>query len=126
MTEQVCLEENCAQAHGNHSHHRRYLAGAEGTYEAALEGVARAVVDTCIERHRKYGLNLKRHGERGILIRIDDKTERLQNMLDHDIHDYAEPSTDSWIDIAGYAMQAIMMRTGTFEYPMRRGEHAES
>jgi len=116
---------------GNHMHHNRSdpyqtnLVEKPKTYEDALQWAADYLVRLVTERHRRYGHNLLRHGERGVVIRVDDKTERIMNMMNGDISDTVESLTDSWFDIAGYAIQAVLMRQGTFTLPMKRGEYAE-
>jgi hypothetical protein len=72
-----------------------------------------------VRKHRAYGHNLLRHGERGIWIRIDDKRDRMDHMDATGISTLEpEGPAEAWLDIAGYAIQAVMMRRGWFELPM--------
>ena len=42
------------------------------------------------------------------MVRIEEKVERLKNMLENNIQD-AETREDTWKDIAGYAIIGIML-----------------
>lgn len=90
------------------------------TYEQALDAQWTELRALLRRKHRKYGTaNLLRHGEHGILVRLDDKTARLAYMLAHpDESPDDEAMEDTIRDVAGYALQWIMMRDGTLTLPM--------
>ena len=94
-------------------------ANRKPTYEDALGLVLDEIKETILRRHKRYGHNLLRHGEMGIIIRVDDKTERIKNMIEAKEDDAEEPREQTWIDVAGYAVQAIMIGRGDFILPMR-------
>jgi hypothetical protein len=89
------------------------------TYEEALADVVRQMQEIVIRRHHRYGMNLLRHGEYGIIVRIDDKTERIKNMLGQGDDDAEEPREMTWFDVMGYAAQAILIGREQFALPMR-------
>lgn len=52
--------------------------------------------------------NISRFGTKGILVRVNDKVERLINLTwDIDKEPNFESVKDSWMDIAGYAILAL-------------------
>ena len=92
----------------------------EKTYEEALEKCL-ADLGILLEcKHRDYGTqNLIKFGELGILVRCTDKVERLHNLYKNGGAALkSETSRDTWVDLAGYAIQAILMSDGKFELPM--------
>ena len=63
------------------------------------------------KKHSDYGEdNLKKFGEVGIVIRVNDKIERLKQLTKSKEAKVTDESiSDTWLDIAGYAVQAIIM-----------------
>lgn len=89
------------------------------TYEDALEDTCTRLMLLLIKKHEDYGTgNLLKFGTFGILVRGSDKIERLINL--HNKSESVENETilDTWMDLAGYALQAIMMLEGTFTNPL--------
>lgn len=86
------------------------------------------VVRTIAGKQRDYGHdNIARFGETGLVVRLSDKAARLINLIrrggDQDRTDdlpltFAEPITDTWLDIAGYCVIALMWLDGTFLLPL--------
>jgi len=73
--------------------------------------IANEIVDMLDSKHADYGEgNLLKFGEKGILIRVSDKVERLLNLLKNSTNPNNESVEDTWEDIAGYAIQAIRIR----------------
>jgi hypothetical protein len=71
----------------------------------ALEELAEVLVD----KHHDYGEeNLTTFGELGVLVRATDKVARLKNLLEKDSL-VDESREDTWRDLAGYAIQALIM-----------------
>lgn len=78
-------------------------------YEENLDKVFEEIKEMLLRKHHDYGTeNLKRHGQYGILVRIDDKTARLKNLLTKEA-EVKESIEDTFFDIVGYAIQAIML-----------------
>jgi hypothetical protein len=78
------------------------------------------VVRTIAGKQRDYGHdNIARFGVTGLVVRLSDKAARLINLLRLDRGDiFAEPITDTWLDIAGYCVLALMWIDGTFMLPL--------
>jgi hypothetical protein len=87
------------------------------TYRQGLAQVSLELQAMLAKKHHDYGVdNLKKFGEFGILVRCSDKVERLNNILKSGAA-VAETKEDTWLDLAGYAIQALMMAKGYFELP---------
>ena len=85
------------------------------TFEDALEIAWHRIRNTLIERQRKYGVeNISRHGEFGVLVRLDDKLARLGNQEEH--HD--ESREDTWVDVAGYGIIGLMVNRKIWGLPL--------
>jgi hypothetical protein len=62
------------------------------------------------KKHHDYGDdNLRGFGELGILVRASDKLARLKNLADKPAEVDDESRADTWRDLAGYAIQALIM-----------------
>ncbi len=69
-----------------------------------------------IKKHQDYGkANILDTGELGIIFRINDKVKRLQNLIAGDKEPVNESINETWLDIAVYAVIAILLRKGYFE-----------
>jgi len=67
------------------------------------------VLQTVIGKQRMYGHgNIARFEIPGITIRLNDKLERLKNLQKHDGPVLFEPINDTWLDICGYSVIALM------------------
>lgn len=87
--------------------------------EASL--IAGDVVDLLCKKHKDYGSgNINAFGEVGILVRVSDKIARLKHLYTENVVRISMPSPenesidDTWLDLAGYAILALMLRRGTF------------
>ena len=88
-------------------------------YEHSLEDVCIRLMQLLIKKHRDYGTNnLLKFGTFGILVRSSDKIERLVNLQNRKESVEDETILDTWMDVAGYALQAIMMLENTFSNPL--------
>lgn len=88
------------------------------TFDEAAHEVAREVADLIAHKNHDYGKNnILKFGMVGILVRASDKIERLINLQDKEpAHETVE---DTWSDLAGYALLALMLMRGTFELPLK-------
>lgn len=73
--------------------------------------VADSVFEVFKDRQRKYGpRNIAKTGEMGVIVRLNDKIERLNNLLlegrGKDVED--ETAIDTWIDAADYPIIALL------------------
>jgi hypothetical protein len=76
----------------------------------ALENVA-----TLDRKQRDYGSrNISEFGEIGILMRVWDKICRLKNLMGKE-NPKNESIDDSWLDMANYAIIAILVRRGIWK-----------
>ncbi len=70
------------------------------------------------EKQVDYGPEcLLRHGKKGVVVRIDDKSARLSNLLDRAERPSVkesnfEPRLDSWLDLSNYGLIGAAMETG--------------
>lgn len=83
-------------------------------------------IQTLDRKQQDYGSqNIARHGELGVLVRCDDKTARLQNLLANrktmiladdpaecQMAPKNESILDSWLDLANYALIGAMCHLG--------------
>lgn len=66
---------------------------------------------TLLSKNETYGYhNIPKFGQKGVLIRANDKLERLYNIvwLDNTNHVADETVYDTWLDLAGYALLGLM------------------
>lgn len=86
------------------------------TLEEAFELVNEEVKQMFISKHLDYGKgNIMETGEMGIVFRISDKVSRLKNLLMAQKEPEHESVEETWIDIATYAVIAIMFKRGWFQ-----------
>jgi hypothetical protein len=84
----------------------------ESSYEENLDYLLKDIRNMLIKKHHDYGVdNLKKHGLIGINVRLDDKMARLNNFFENTCEYKVETETakDTYKDVAGYALQAILM-----------------
>lgn len=76
--------------------------------EVALENIK--VLDS---KQADYGSeNISSFGEYGVLIRMTDKHARLKNLLTNSKEPKNESVMDTWLDMANYAIIAVLCRKG--------------
>ena len=88
-------------------------------YEDQLDDVLASLRATILAKHHDYGSkNLLEFGEYGVLVRASDKVARLKNLLENgDPKVEEEKLADTWMDLAGYAIQALALFYGEEESP---------
>ena len=84
-------------------------------YETRLQMALREVTDELCDllqkKNANYGRNLPRHGLRGIIVRMGDKIQRLENLVFKSHGDrVGESIWDTMGDLAGYAIMAMALR----------------
>ena len=90
----------------------------ELNFEAACRKIASDLAELCISKQRDYGKgNILGFGEFGVLVRLNDKVERLKNLIGKD--PLNESVEDTWRDVAGYAIISLMLIEGCFELPLK-------
>lgn len=93
------------------------------TFDEGVRLVADDVVKLLIGKMKDYSpkniTNCPIDPKMGVLIRINDKVSRLGNLLQADGEPNNESMTDSWQDIIGYSIIALMLDNGTFTLPLK-------
>jgi hypothetical protein len=84
------------------------------TYEENLGCLLDDIQKMLRAKHHDYGVdNLKKRGLLGIMVRLDDKMARIDNLSNNQNTDKQpqvdEKISDTLMDIAGYAIQAILL-----------------
>jgi len=85
------------------------------TWQEAALTVANEIAALISAKQHDYGKgNVLAFGENGVIMRANDKIERLKNLVLRGIDPATEPTEKSWEDIAGHAIIALMLRRGWF------------
>lgn len=91
------------------------LVGYSYETQISVKKAGKHVVQTIIGKQRMYGHgNIARFAVPGIAVRLNDKLERLKNLEKHDGPVLFEPIQDTWLDICGYSVIALMWLNGWF------------
>ncbi len=84
--------------------------------DQAFAQICEEMTQTFISKNKDYGKgNILDTGELGIMFRINDKLNRLKNLLNKGSDPSNETLEDTWQDIAVYGAIAIMLRRGWFK-----------
>lgn len=90
------------------------------TFEEATKIIANEIAELVIVKQADYGQgNILDFGEYGVLVRTNDKIARLKNLYKQGKKPKNEAVDDSWMDTAGYAIVALMVRQGWFTLPLK-------
>jgi hypothetical protein len=72
-------------------------------------------IKTLDRKQQDYGSqNISRHGQYGVIVRCDDKTARLANLINKDTAQN-ESVLDSWLDLANYGIIGALVSLGEWE-----------
>lgn len=86
------------------------------TLEEAFETVCTEMNELFVKKHKDYGKgNILDTGELGIAFRVNDKLNRIKNILASGKKPENESMDESWVDIGVYAVIAMMWRRGWFQ-----------
>lgn len=84
--------------------------------EEAFEEICKTLKNVFVKKHKDYGKdNILEMGELGVAFRETEKVSRLKHLLREDREPQYESMEENWIDVAVYAVIAIMLRRGWFE-----------
>lgn len=84
--------------------------------DEAFERITKQMLETFLKKHKDYGKgNILDMGELGIAFRISEKFNRIKHLLMSGKKPSNETVEDSWIDIAVYAVIAVLLKKGWFE-----------
>lgn len=77
--------------------------------EEKFSQIANEILSILNEKHKKYGTkNLEEYGLFGIIIRMNDKIQRLENQLSlNDTEKQKQIIRDQLIDLQGYAINGL-------------------
>lgn len=86
------------------------------TLEEAFQIITRELEEIFVAKHKDYGKgNILDTGELGIAFRVNDKLNRIKNILQSGKLPKNESLDDSWTDIGVYAIIALMFRRKWFQ-----------
>lgn len=84
--------------------------------DEAFSQVCDELLKTFLKKHKDYGKgNILDMGELGIAFRISEKFNRIKHLLMSGNQPNHESVEDSWIDIAVYAVIAVLFKRGWFK-----------
>ena len=94
----------------------RFVSNNPEHLEEAFEEVCRILKDVFVKKHKDYGKdNILEMGELGVAFRETEKVSRLKHLLRENREPQYESMEENWIDVAVYAVIAIMLRRGWFQ-----------
>ena len=77
--------------------------------EKEMEKITEEMKELLKYKNKTYGdNNITKIGKIGIVTRIEEKIERLKNMIEKNIED-SESREDTWKDIAGFGIIGVML-----------------
>ncbi len=86
------------------------------TLDAAFDQVNDELLTMFLKKHHDYGKgNILDTKELGIAFRVSDKLNRLKYLLSNNKNPNNESIEETWVDIAVYAVIAVMYRRGWFQ-----------
>ena len=89
------------------------------TFQEALGIVLDEMRDVMIGKQHDYGPgNIMDFGDFGVLVRANDKMARLRNLYKSGEAPRHESVDDTWLDLANYAVIAMMVRRGYWRLPV--------
>ena len=84
--------------------------------DEAFERVCQEALKMFLKKHKDYGKgNVLDMGELGIAFRISEKFNRIKHLLVQQRKPENESLEESWIDIAVYAVIAVLLKRKWFE-----------
>jgi len=79
--------------------------------EGELKKILNEIEALLKKKNEMYGdENIVKIGKEGVIVRIEEKVERLKHLLKSKKNPEEEPVEDSWKDIAGYAAIGLMLQ----------------
>lgn len=84
--------------------------------DEAFKLINKQTLEIFLKKHKDYGKgNILDMGELGIAFRISEKFNRIKHLLMNGNKPTNELLEDSWIDIAVYAIIAVLLKRGWFQ-----------
>lgn len=89
------------------------------TFEDGVDLVLAELKSMMLRKQADYGpKNITDFGALGCLVNANSKVNRLRNLLMNNKTPNNESIDDSWVDLANYAIIALMLRKKVFELPL--------
>ena len=83
---------------------------------AEYEAITRLLIKLFVKKQHDYGPgNIAEFGEVGVLVRLNDKMERLKNLVLNGLEASNESIEDTLDDIASYAIIMRIVRAGKWD-----------
>ena len=80
-----------------------------------MENICDEIKELLKKKNKTYGdNNVVKMGKLGVLTRVEEKIERLRNMIKKNIES-KESKEDTWKDIAGFGIIGIMLERGKWK-----------
>ena len=68
------------------------------------------------KKNRDYGPgNISAFGEKGVIVRLNDKIERLKTLVWNDRSPEHEKVSDTWLDVTNYGIIGLLCHRGEWE-----------
>ncbi len=98
------------------------------SYEEACREAALEIAQVVINKQHDYGHdNILAFREKGLVVRLWDKVARLKNLMwKNDYEPKNESVIDTFIDIAGYGIIALMLSKGNFTAELQEHKPVEN
>lgn len=94
------------------------------TFDEAVARIQAEVAALLRRKQADYGpVNLRLHGEFGVVVRLQDKVARLTHLLGPGRAARNEPVEDTWLDVIGYGICGLMLRRGWWGLPLEETLH---
>lgn len=91
----------------------RVVEDPPASFQEMFVRISAEATSLCVSKQKDYGpANIAAFGELGVLIRLNDKFQRLKNLLTSGKSPRNETIEDTWIDLANYAMIGLAVRRG--------------
>lgn len=89
---------------------------APTSLDQAFDQVNQELLEIFLKKHRDYGKgNILANKELGIAMRVSEKIERLKHLLMSGNKPANESTEETWIDIATYAIIAVLYQRQQFQ-----------
>lgn len=72
--------------------------------EIQIQQACTKLAEILIAKNRDYGSAYLKRGDDGLIMRIEDKLHRIENLNDQPYIINFESKKDNWLDTAGYAI----------------------
>ena len=90
------------------------------SFDDACHAIAQEIANVVIAKQHDYGHeNILGFGERGLVVRLWDKISRLKNLIWVGQQPKNESVSDTFTDVAGYAIIGLMLQRELFTLELK-------